>query len=199
MVTRFLSVALAIVLAGFAIRASASDFVPRTSRERIFSTNGFSFLPPQGSTWLEKFGKSEITYLKKTDSRMVSFYVGALEGRLRSTLESKEALVAFVRSKKEQWGEPGRYSDTSSSFAIEDENDSCVRYRLSASDRNAPNKGSHEFLVMRVIGRFCQHPQDKSAAVDVFYSARYVPAFDAKELFAEGEQFLQSLQFSKTP
>jgi len=170
--------------------------VPLKNRERVFSTHGFSFLPPQGANWLEQFGRNEITYLKQTDPRTVSFYAGAIEGRLRSTLSNKEALIAFVRSKKDKWGDDGRYSKVSSSFQIEDQQVSCVRYRLSASDRNAPNRGSNAFLSMRVDGRFCLHPQDKNVAVDLYYSARHVPQFDPKDLIDEGEKFLQSLQFS---
>ena len=196
MIARFISLTLAVVTAVSALPTRASDFVPLKSRDRIFSTLGFSFLPPQGTNWREQFGKNEITYLKQTDPRAVSFYVGAIEGKLRSALLSKEALIAFVRSKKDQWGNDGRYANMSSSFQIEDRNDSCVRYRLSAHDRNAPNRGSHEFLLMQVTGRFCLHPQSRETAVDIYYSARHVPRFDPKGLTIEGEEFLQSLQFS---
>jgi len=187
---------LAVVLTGFALLTRASDFVPFQKRERVFSSYGFSFLPPQATNWRERFGQNEITYLKQTDPKTVSFYAGAIDGNLRSTLSSKEALIAFVRSKKDNWGNDGRYSNTSSSFQIEAQQQSCVRYRTSAHDRNAKNKGSHEFLFLQVVGRFCLHPQDRTVAVDIYYSTRHVPKFDPKDLFSEGEGFLQSLQFS---
>jgi hypothetical protein len=199
LVTKFIAVALAAVVAGLAAAAAPSEPSPLQSRQRVSSTHGHSFLPPQGSNWLEQSGENQITYLKRTDPKTVSFYAGALEGKLRTKLSTKEALVAFVRSKKDEWGNDGRYSDTSSSFQVEGENESCVRYQLSAHDHSANNKAGHNFLVMQATGRFCVHPQDRAVAVDIYYSVRHVPQFDPKDLIAEGEEFLQSLQIATSP
>jgi hypothetical protein len=139
LITKFIAVAATTVVAGLAVAAAPSEPSPLQSRQRVSSTQGLSFLPPQGSNWFEQFGENEITYLKRTDPKTVSFYAGVLEGKLRSKVSTKEALVAFVRSKKDQWGNDGRYSDTSSSFKVEGKNESCVRYQLSAHDRGANN------------------------------------------------------------
>ena len=48
----------------------SSDFEVHIA-ERIFSTKGFSFLPPQQSGWLEKFGENEIMFQKVTDPAVV--------------------------------------------------------------------------------------------------------------------------------
>jgi hypothetical protein len=168
----------------------------RQSRERVFSPRGFSFLPPQGANWREEFGTREVTYSKITDPQTVTFFTGAVEGSLRSALPDSASLLAFVRSKKDDWGNDHRYANTSATFDIEPDQQSCVRYQLSADDREARNRGSREALLMRVVGRFCLHPQDRAAAVDIYYSARYVPSFDPATLVNEGEAFLRSLQFS---
>jgi hypothetical protein len=175
------------------------DLVPLKDRQRVLSTHGFSFLPPQQSGWLEKFGKNEITYFKETDPAIVSFYTQAIEGEYPAAPSTEAELLAFVRSKKDDWGREGRYSDTSSSIAIEESEKSCVSYWVSAHDRAPTNKGNHEFLVLHTAGRFCLHPQTRSAGVDIFYSVRHIPNFDATALFAEGESFVKSLQFQTPP
>lgn len=179
------------------VLVEATAFAPLQSRERIKSTTGFSILPPQGNNWREKFGQKTITFVKQNDSRKVSFYAGAIEVSLLDTFPSKEALIAFVRTKKDEWGTDGRYSNILTSFLIEEQQDSCVRYKLSANDRNAPEKGGNAFLLMQAVGRFCIHPQDRSAALDLFYSIRYEPLFNPKDFIAEGEDFLKGLQFFK--
>ena len=199
LITKFIAVIVATVVSGLAMAAAPSEPSPLQSRQRVSSTHGLSFLPPQGNNWLEQFGENQITYLKRTNPKMVTFYAGVLEGKLRSKLPTKESLVAFVRSKKDEWGNDGRFSDTSSSFQIEGKNESCVRYQLSAHDRGANNKAGLDFFVMQASGRFCVHPKDRTVAVDIYYSVRYVPQFDPKEFIAEGEEFLQSLQFATSP
>lgn len=193
------SVSLVVVLSGWVMSAAASSPVPLQSRERIFSTNGFSFLPPQGSDWLEQFGRNEITFLKRTDLKAVSFVTGADEGSGCAKVSSKAELVALVRSKMDKQGEAGRLSNATSSYQVEDQQGSCVRYVLTAQDRKANNKGNHAFLLLRSVGRYCVHPEDSTRAVDIFYSVRHEPEFDPKDLVAEGEDFLKGLQFSTPP
>lgn len=199
MITKFIAVAVATVVAGLAVAAAPSEPSPLQSQQRVSSAYELSFLPPQGSNWFEQLGENQITYFKRTDPKTVSFYAGTLVGKLRSKLSTKEVLVAFVRSKKDQWGNDGRYSETSSSFQVEDKNESCVRYQLSAHDLGANNKAGHDFLMMQTTGRFCVHPQDRTVAVDIYYSVRHVPQFDPKDFIAEGEAFLQSLEFATSP
>ena len=197
--------AIVFILAG-AVAACAQltgtpDAVPLTDRQRIFSTHGFSFLPPQQSGWLEKFEKHQITFQKVTDPATVSFYTQAIEGKFpeTETPSTESELVAFVRSKKDDWGpDKGLFTNQSSSIAIEESEKSCVSYRVSAHDRATKHKGHHEFLVLHTVGRFCLHPQDRTAAVDIYYSVRHIPNFDATALFDEGEAFVKSLQF-QTP
>lgn len=164
-------------------------------RERISSSNGVSFQPPQGYEWEEHFRENEIVYLRKTDFQKVSFYVGVLEGKLRTKLLSDTDLLAFVRSKKNQWGTDGRYSNISTSFEVESDNETCVHYRMLAHDFGAKNRGSEAFLVMQTNGRFCLHPQDRTSAVDIYYSVRYLPTLDPRDLVSDGEIFVRSLQF----
>lgn len=190
--------ALAAILVGCAPSAEDTDR-RKPAADRIHSSTGFSFLPPPGDSWTEKFGENEIIYLKQTDPEVVSFFAGALEGQLASDLEDKDALVTFVQARKDQWGNDGRYSNTTSSFQVDVLQGSCVRYQLSARDRGARNLGRHEFLVMTTVGKFCLHPEDPQAAVDIYYSVRHAPAFDPRAYVLEGEDFLRSLQFSPLP
>ena len=104
LIARFIPLLLVATLSGVAAPVAAQGIGATETRQRIFSTLGFSFVAPKGPSWSEQFGKNQITYLKKTDPAVVSFYSGALEGRLQSKLMDKDALVAFVRSKKDQWG-----------------------------------------------------------------------------------------------
>jgi hypothetical protein len=189
-----------VAVLGILIAAAACAAAPSSAdsnTRRVVSTLGFSFLPPMGSDWKEQFESQQITYLKRTDPAKASFYMGALEGKLRSKLATTEELVAFVRAKKDQWGTEGRYSEPETSFAVEDGDKSCVRYRMKGNDRNAKNKGEHDFLVVLAVGRFCVHPKDRSNAVDIYYSARYAPTFDPKALIADGETFVQSLRIQE--
>lgn len=126
----------------------------------------------------------------------MTFYAGAIEGPLGASLPDNESLLTFVRSKKVDWSIDDRYVNTSSSFDVEAGEGPCVRYALSADDRWAKNRGSYEALPMRVSGRFCLHPQDRSVAVDIYYSIRSVPSFDTSGMVMEGEAFLRTLQFS---
>lgn len=176
---------------------SAEEERSTVGPNRVHSSNGFSFLPPQGSDWTEEFGKNEILYLKQTDQRALSFYAGALEGSIVSQVDTDAALLAFVRTKKEQWGVDDRYFDTSSSFKIEEQHSSCVRYSLMANDRDAKNKEGFSFLTMQAFGRFCVHPENRATAVDLYYSVRHPPGFDARPFIVEGETFIDSLQFAR--
>jgi hypothetical protein len=180
------------------VRTDAPELAPQR-HDRINSTLGFSFLPPPGEGWTEEFGKSQVMYSKKTDPTIASFYAGALEIKLQAPLSDKAALVAFVRTKKDEWGTDGRFTHVSSSFLAEAQYASCVRYQMTANDHRANNRGTHEFLLTHVVGRFCTHPQNPNAAVDIFYSARHIPGYDGKSLSAEGEAFLHSLAFNTPP
>ena len=164
---------------------------------RVVSTQGFSFLPPPAPQWREQLRQDEVIYLKQTDPAEVTVYAGALDGKLGAKLDSREALLRFVREKKDQWGVPGRYSGTKTSFAIDEGAPSCVNYDLSTRDHHAKNAAEHDYLLMKVRGRFCLHPQDATSAVDLYYSVRHVPSFEPGALMAEGETFLRSLRFER--
>jgi hypothetical protein len=176
-------------------RTDASGAAPQRNG-RIDSTLGFSLLPPRGEGWSEEIDKGRIMYSKKTDPAVVSFFAGALEIKLQDPLPDKETLAAFVRTKKDEWGTDGRYTHVSSSFLAEAQHVSCVRYEMTANDHGANNRGTHEFLLMHVVGRFCTHPRNPRTGVDIFYSARHIPDYDARSLSAEGEAFLRSLAFN---
>ena len=197
MIAKLVMMALMALNAGCG-RANSPELAPQR-HDRIKSTLGFSFLPPPGEGWAEEFGKSQIMYSKKTGPTIASFFVGALEIKLQAPLPNKDALMAFVRTKKDEWGTDGRFTDVSSSFLPEAHHASCVRYQMSANDHGAHNRGAHEFLLTHVVGRFCTHPANPNTAVDIFYSARHIPSYDANGLSAEGEAFLDSLAFDTPP
>jgi hypothetical protein len=64
---------------------------------------------------------------------------------------------------------------------------------MTAHDHGAKNRGSHPYLLMWAAGRFCTHPNNPNAAVDLYYSTRHIPHYDARALNAEGDSFLDSL------
>ncbi|MCC2973346.1 hypothetical protein [Massilia sp. IC2-476] len=186
-----------LVLAAGATLAQKPQFAPR-EKLRVHSTFGFSLLPPPGQDWTEKFDDSAIDYTKKTDPRQVSFYTQALLANCTLPLPGKDGLLAFVRG-KDEWGSDGRFKPVSSSFLPDPGQSTCVRYRMSVNDYGANNRSEHPFLVLHVVGRFCTHPQDAQAVVDIAYSVRHVPGYDARALEAEGEAFLDSLGFDPLP
>lgn len=192
MITRLVLIGVLATAAGCeAAHTAESDGPPQV---RVRSTNGFSFLPPPGGDWTEEFTGCQIHYSKKTDPRKVSFFAFAHDCKLDAPLTSKEEIVAFVRKKKDEWGTDGRYANISSSVMPEAANPSCVRYRMEVQDHGASNRGSHPFLLMKVIGRFCTHRQSPNSAVDLAYSIRHVPGFVDTGYRAEGEAFLDSLR-----
>jgi hypothetical protein len=145
--------------------------------------------------WTEVFRNNKLEYSKKTDPGVVTFLAGAMDVKLHTPFPDREALAAFVRAKKDDWGTDGRYSVVSTSFLPEAQQPSCVRYRMTVHDHGANNRGSHAFLSMHIAGRFCTHPQNPNAAVDIFYSTRHIPGYDATDLHTEGEAFIDSLAF----
>lgn len=183
------------------LAASACAAEPATppadakARARLRSSEGFSVLPPQGPEWGVAYKGKDVLYVRRTDPDQVSFFVGATDGRLAAKLASPEALLSHVRAKKSQWGGDGRYEVLRETYAADPQHPDCVDYDLSARDRGASNKGRHDYLVMDTRGRFCLHPQAPTSMIDVYYSVRYVPGYDAAALVAEGAAFLDSLEF----
>jgi len=164
---------------------------------RVRSPSGFSFLPPPGKEWTEKFAGCQISYSKKTDPDKVSFFAIANECKVDLQPSGQEDLIAFVSKTKDNWGTDGRFTNISTSFLPEAGNASCVRYRMEVNDNGANNRGRHAFLLLKVVGRFCTHPDNPGPAVDMAYSIRHVPGFDASAYVAEGEAFLDTLRFEK--
>jgi hypothetical protein len=191
MISRIITLSLLIATAA-CTKADASD-IPSPSPARIRSPLGFSFMPPPGKDWRENFGANKVEYLKKTDPAVVTFYAGALETTLPAPLTDPAMLAAFVKARKNEWGSDSRYTDITSSFLPDPQQPSCVRYRMTAHDHGAKNRGSHPYLLMWAAGRFCTHPNNPNAAVDLYYSTRHIPHYDARALNAEGHAFLDSL------
>lgn len=175
-------------------RADSSENIP-PEQVRIRSTLGFSLLPPPGTGWTEEFKRCQIHYSKKTDPDKVSFFAIANECKLDFQPTSQEDLIAFVSKKKDEFLTDERYTNISTSFQPATGKTSCVRYRMVVNDNRASNKGRHAFLLLKVAGRFCTHPENPGAAVDLAYSIRHVPGYDASKDVAEGEAFLDSLRF----
>lgn len=172
--------------------------IPLLSRTPIRSAMGFELLPPPGQHWSEQFDNNQLIFSKRTDPASVTFYAGAVATRLEAPFGDMRALLAFVRSTKDQWGDDGRFSDISTSFVPDSRPGSCVRYRMKANDRGANNRNGHAFLLVHTAGRFCTHPENPQLAVDMFYSTRHVPGYDPKDFHAEGEVFVDGLRF-RTP
>lgn len=169
-------------------------------KSRIYNNVlGFSFLPPPGQKWSEEAGNTRITYTKLTDRSQVSFYTQVLGTSCTPALPGKEALLAFVREHKDQWGSDARFTPVSSTFVSEPAQATCVRYHMGVKDHGARNLGTHPFLLLDVVGRYCIHPQDPATAVDIAYSIRHVPGYDAGSFKAEGEAFLDSLTLESRP
>ena len=186
-------------LAPIAVSATGAPdgYTVLVDRQPIHSTLGFSFTPPSSTDWYEKFGATGITFLKKTKPKKLSFYVGATEGKMRTKITTKDELLKFVKAKKDQWGkDKGRYQNITTKFvAAENISPLCTNYELLAEDHKAKNIGSNKFLILKTKGIFCLHPNNKKNAVDVYYSARYIPASDYGTLMQEGETFVKSLKF----
>lgn len=172
---------------------------PPLSTKPIHSSLGFSFVPPPGVDWTETFGKNMIGYDKKTDPAMVTFIAGALEIKLDAPLRDQAALLAFVRSKKDQWGGDGRFSAIDTSFLAEPGNANCVRYQMNVHDSGANIRKDLPFLIVQIAGRFCTHPVHPASAVDIFYTMRHVPTFDDAVFKVEGNAFLHSLRIDPVP
>lgn len=169
------------------------------SKARVHSSLGFSFLPPRGPAWSEELDRTLVRYSKTTDPKEVTFFAQALQLNCMPSVPGKYALVAFVREKKDQWGDDGRFKPLSSSFVPDPALATCVRYRMSVRDHDARNLGRHPFLLLHVVGRYCTHPQHPRNAVDLAYSIRHVPGYDAGPLEAEGKAFLDSLVLGQPP
>ena len=174
-------------------------FSSKENRQPIHSTLGFSFVPPGGSGWYENFGTTGITYFKKTNPESLSLYAGAIEGKMRTAISNNNDFLNFVKSKKDQWGsDKDRYRNISTKFVnAKNVGPYCTGYELIAEDHKAKNLGASKFLILRTKGVFCLHPKNKKNAVDIYYSARYIPVFDFSSIMNEGESFVESLRFLK--
>lgn len=186
---------LAAALAACAKQAQSST----DQKARIYNPLAFSFLPPPGAEWTEEVESTRVSYHKRTDPWQVTFYTLVLATDCTPALPGKEALLAFVRENKDQWGSDGRFTPVASTFAPETAQASCVRYHMTVKDHGARNLGKHPFLLLDVVGRYCTLPQKPALAVDIAYSIRYVPGYDAGGFKAEGEAFLDSLALDPGP
>jgi hypothetical protein len=182
---RFVGLALACLLV-----ASCRGEAPAPSG-RIPSTAGFSFAAPAGDWTFDGNG----TWLKRADPAKVSFFVQADGGPL-GTAADEATLLRIVRERISARSEDGsgRYSDTAiETVPVPDQ--PCVRYRVSQQDHGANNAGRHDAMALLSRGVFCVNPDDRREAIDLVYSIRHVPGFDATKLIAEGDAVLDSLRY----
>jgi hypothetical protein len=181
------------------LAATACDADPPVPAGRVRSTYGYSLQPPSGDGWTEHFGKNETTWGKKTDASRVTFVAGTDEHRTAAPLATDDALLAYARKMTAVAGDDGsgRYSGLTENHAIAPDQPTCVDYRIASLDHGAKNLGGHDALPMLTRGRFCVHPDDRTAAVNVYYSIRHVPGFEIGALEAEGEALLRSLEFDR--
>jgi hypothetical protein len=185
----------ALVIAGTS-GCQARDPLP-VPEGRLRSTEGYSIQPPTGDDWTQEGASTETMWFKNTDVARVSFLTGAAEQPLASPLTDDDALLAFARKLTAMAGDDrsGRYSGLKTQYAIAADQPSCVDYRIESLDHGARNIGGHDALTMITRGRFCVHPDDRKAGVDLFYSIRHAPGVDIEAMTAEGEAFLRSLVF----
>lgn len=192
---------LALSAAALALPSGAvgSD-APLRERSRVTGKLGFSFLPPQHGQWLERDAKAGVAYYYKGgEVRQATFLLRAREGRVTPDLSAPGALLAFVQARPIAMADGARYANLSSSYEIDAQQPNCVRYRHSAHDTQAANRGSNGHLLQQDAGWFCLHPQDRRAAIDIAYSVRHAPDHDPTPLALEGERFLSNLKFLPQP
>ncbi|MFN3789251.1 hypothetical protein [Massilia sp.] len=190
-----IGILLAAALAACARQAQSS----MDGKTRLHSVFGFSFLPPPGQNWTAEATDTRITYHKRTDPRQLTFYTLVLAASCTPSIPGEEARLAFVRERKDQWGSDGRFTPVFSSFVPDPAQAACVRYHMRVKDHGARNLGTHPFLLLDVVGRYCPLPQHPAVAVDIVYSIRHVPGYDAARYQAEGEAFLDSLALDLRP
>ena len=180
-----------------AVSCPASDIggTPLLNRDPRISSLGFSFIPPPGAHWLEKYGESSIKYLKKIDPTNGTLFTSATELHTQQRYPTPDAFKEYIRNKRKPNEVPSRYTNPLTSYALESGiAPFCVRYHEQYEDRGAKNLNGRDFLIVLNHGLICLHPDNPKVGVDIYYSYRYPPNVKDEGLIHEGEEFVNSLK-----
>lgn len=194
--TRLLLLSVLFLITSLMMSAKAEDIgTPLVDRNPITSSLGFSFVPPEGNNWYEKFGEDQITYYKKINPSTGSMFGGAKEYRTQKTFAAPEEFRQWLSDRRNPQGTPSRYRTISAKYIIESKaGPFCVRYIEEYEDRGAKNFFGQTFLVLNNYGITCLHPQKPDSVVDIYYSYRHPPNNRSDSLMSEGESFVNSLK-----
>ena len=191
--------------------ATVPALTPITDPTQRYQFRGFSVLPPQPSTYWYLISPSgpkvkagafarqvdpsipiSLTHVQTHTIRAV-----VISGDLGAKrFNNPEGFVRFVEQQKE---ENPRFRVLESKH-IQDTSlgEYCVRSDVLVEDHGVPGfAGSVFYMVRHVLN--CIHPDYPNVVVQVGYSQRAASKSDFKKLDAEGEPFIQSLQFTKIP
>ena len=193
--TRLLLLSVLLVVTGL-IPANAEDIgTPLVDRKPIISSLGFSFVPPGGNNWYEKFGEDQINYYKKINPTTGSMFGGAKEYRTRTEFATPEEFRQWLSGRRNPKDASSRYRTTSAKYFLESKTGPfCVKYVEEYQDSGAKNLFGHPFLVVMNYGITCLHPQKPDSVVDIYYSYRHPPDNRSDSLMSEGESFVNSLK-----
>ena len=177
-------------------KSQEKKYYPVKNRDPRVSSLGFSVVPPAGVSWLEKSGNKTICFIKKTDPKIYTFYVGATEIYTKQIFSSSEEFLKFIKNKKDFNEYPNRFKNMKSEFKIDNRfAPFCVTYYQKYEDHEAKNLGENKFLIIENHGLLCLRPESPDIGVDIYYSERYLPKEQNLLLKKEGETFIQSLKF----
>jgi hypothetical protein len=187
--------------------AGGPQLIPVTNPTQRLEFGDFSILPPQGENWFRTdpaffrqqvpdmialFGKT-LTTPSKTHTVTATVRGGrvAISAGSRTELLEKLARINFVQM--------GRYQPVSvnispdKTLALD-----CVRYDGVTEDRGVPGYPGSIFIWDQ-HGFVCFAPNLPDSAIDIQYSQRRLQEEPPLSLEAEGEPFLKSLKFSRSP
>lgn len=192
-----LSVVLPLALGISGCVAPAMHLTPITESNRDLGYNGFSATAPVDAGWalttpvrpplttgLGKKGASA------TNTLMMSIAVGSLPKF------PPDRLFRMLEKAKEEELKTGRFQPRSFKTSRERYRETeCHRYDAEAEDRGVPQFEGTLFI-LEMHGLTCLHPDLSAAFVDIQYSQRRLATEPPVDMTAEGEAFIQSLEFS---
>ena len=107
-----------------------------------------------------------------------------------------DQLFEMLKKFKEEDIKTGRFHPVSSKFSNQRyRNADCQRYDQSGEDRGVPHYEGSVFI-LEIHGLTCIHPDFQTAFIDIQYSQRRLASEQPTDITAEGEAFIQSLEFT---
>lgn len=184
-----------LILLTVSCRATDTGGAPLQDRVPRISSLGFSFIPPPGTHWLEKYGESSMNYFKKTNPTNGTLFTSATELHTQQGYPTPEVFKEFIKNKRNPNEVPPRYTNAITSYTLESGiAPFCVRYHEQYEDRGAKNLYGRDFLIVLNHGLICLHPDNPKVGVDIYYSYRYPPNDKDEGFIHEGEEFVNSLK-----